>query len=234
MLGGDVPKMSINQGNDHMSDQKKIADLYQIADELRGLASAGLRWAENGYDKERYEHILKASARLVATLETGSFDEIYTQYTDNLSHVSPINCVETAVFRQEKILLIQRQDDRLWALPGGLCEIGETLAHAAERELQEEAGMLGQVSRLMGVYDSRLWPGRTRMQLYIAQFLAQTKDVPVIQAKEIDGLSPLSEILDVDFFDEDHLPELSPGHQLRIPMAFKLFRSEIPAPFFDR
>jgi hypothetical protein len=30
------------------------------------------------------------------------------------------------------------------------------------------------------------------------------------------------------------LPELHIGHDLRIPMAFKLFRGEIQAPFFDR
>ncbi|MBE0697661.1 MAG: NUDIX hydrolase N-terminal domain-containing protein, partial [Anaerolineaceae bacterium] len=52
-------------------------DLYQIADELRSIASIGLRYTEQGYDKERYEQVLKASARLVAALEHASFEEIY-------------------------------------------------------------------------------------------------------------------------------------------------------------
>ena len=44
--------------------------VYQIADELRAAANLGLRFAENPYDKERYGHVLAASARLVAALET--------------------------------------------------------------------------------------------------------------------------------------------------------------------
>ena len=44
-------------------------DFYQIADELRAIASGGIRYTDHGYDRERYEQILKASARLVAAVE---------------------------------------------------------------------------------------------------------------------------------------------------------------------
>ncbi len=46
--------------------------------------------------------------------------------------------------------------------------------------------------------------------------------------------SPFSETLGVGFFAKDHLPELSVGHDLRVPFAFKLLRGEVPLPFFDR
>ena len=46
-------------------------ELYQIADELRAIANLGLNFCENGYDRERYEHILQASARLLAAVEGG-------------------------------------------------------------------------------------------------------------------------------------------------------------------
>jgi hypothetical protein len=77
-------------------------ELYLLADELRAIANAGLYWTKNGYDKERYEEVLKASARLVAVIENGSEDEIYRQYADNLAHLSPILAVEAAVFRDGK------------------------------------------------------------------------------------------------------------------------------------
>ena len=209
-------------------------DLYPIADELRAIASAGLRYTDNGYDRERYEQVLKLSAHLVSTIEKSPFEEVYTKYTDNLAHLSPVLCVEAAVFRDDKILLIQRRDDQLWALPGGLAEVGETFGQAAERELWEEAGVRAKVVQLLGIYDSRLWPAKTRMQLCIAQFLLHTGDIPAIHPIMEDSSSPLSETLDAGFFDEHHLPELHIGHDLRIPMAFKLFRGEIQAPFFDR
>ena len=40
-----------------------------------------------------------------------------------------------------RLLLIQRSDDRTWALPGGTMELGETLRECAIREVREEAGL---------------------------------------------------------------------------------------------
>jgi 8-oxo-dGTP pyrophosphatase MutT (NUDIX family) len=214
-----------------MSEQD---NLYQIADELRAIASTGLHYSDSGYDKERYEHVLRVSARLVAGLESTSAEAIYTQYSGNLAHISPVLCVETVVFREGKILLIQRSDDYLWAMPGGLAEVGETFAQAAERELWEEAGMRGKADRLLGLFDSRLWKSRSRMHLCIVMFLLTTADIPVLHASDADGVSPFSEALDVGFFAEDELPGLSAGHDLRVPMVFQLMRGVVSAPFFDR
>jgi 8-oxo-dGTP pyrophosphatase MutT (NUDIX family) len=221
--------------NQTASSMQKV--MYQIADELRAIAALGLRYSESGYDHERYEQILKLSARLVSAIENGSdgaLEEIYSQYTDNLAHVSPLPTVEAAVFRSGKILLIQRSDDQLWAMPGGLVEVGETLVQAVERELWEEAGVRGKAVQLLGIYDSRFWPVRSRMQLYINQFLLETEDIPTLHPGVEGAVSPLAEALDVGFFEEDHLPSLHIGHNLRVPMAFKLMRGEVRAPFLDR
>jgi 8-oxo-dGTP pyrophosphatase MutT (NUDIX family) len=208
-------------------------ELYQIADELRAIASLGIRYTESGYDRERYEHILKASARILSTLENVPFDDIYTQYTGNLAHLSAILCVEAAVFRGDKILLIQRRDDQTWAMPGGLAEVGESLSQAVERELWEEAGVRGDAIRLLGIFDSRIWRSNSRLQLCLASFLVQSEDIPALHDGNDGSLSSLSETLDLGFFDEHHLPPMHPGHDLRVPMVFKLWRGEIPAPYFD-
>ena len=71
----------------HMTFQDSA---YQIADELRSIASEGLRFAANDYDRERYRRILSNSARLVAALERRSPDEVEEEYEGNLSHVSPV------------------------------------------------------------------------------------------------------------------------------------------------
>ena len=208
-------------------------ELYLIADELRAIANAGLHWGENGYDKERYERVLKASARLVAALENGSTDDIHAQYTGDLSHISPVLCVEAALFRDNKILLIQRSDDRTWAMPGGLLEVGESPAQGAERELWEEAGLRGKAVRLLALYDSRFWPARTRIQLCMAQFLMQADGDPCLHIGLDEARSSLAEALDVGFFAEDRLPEMHVGHVRRVPMAFRLSRQEAGASFFD-
>ena len=38
---------------------------------------------------------------------------------------------------------------------------------------------------------------------------------------------------DVGFFAEDELPDLAPGRQVTVPMLFRLFRGEVPVPYFD-
>ena len=200
------------------------AEMYETAGELRGVASTGLRFAENSYDRERYDHALSLSARLVAALEGRSPDEVREQYEDNLAHISPLLGAESAVFRDGSILLIKREDDGLWAMPGGPTEVGETWAESAERELLEEANLTGGATRLLAVFDSRLSGSRTKSHMYQALFLVDSNDGEP---------APGPETTDVGFFQERYLPGLSPGHEYRIPLAFKLNRGELSIPYFD-
>lgn len=94
--------------------------MYLIADELRTIANLGLRLTENQFDHGRYERVLAASARLVAALDKRSPDELLEQFRGDLTHVSPFIAANAAVFRDGQILLIRREDNGLWALPGGL------------------------------------------------------------------------------------------------------------------
>ena len=200
-------------------------DIYRIADELRGVASLGLHYAENPYDKERYEQVLRGSARLVAALEHRPAEEVLEQYEDNLSHMSRLIGAEAAVFRDGRILLIRREDDGRWAMPGGAAEVGETLAESAERELREEAGVAGHAAQLLGIFDSRLWGSLIKSQVYNSVFLVD--DAP--------SSAPVAgpETTDVGFFAEDELPDLSPGHHRRVPITFRLALGELPVPYFD-
>ena len=102
--------------------------------------------------------------------------------------------------------------------------MGETPAEAARRELWEETGICGRVTRLLGIWDSRLSHSRTKAQMYHVVFLVDPNS----------GLPrPSPEAVEVAFFAEDGLPHLSPGHHIRAPLVFKLSRGEVPAPYFD-
>lgn len=201
-----------------------IDSLYQIADELRGIANLGLHFAQDEYDLERYQKVLKISASIVAALEERPPAEVLGAYEENLMHVSPLIGAGAVVYNDHKILLIKRHDDGLWAIPGGLVEIGETAAEAAQRELLEEVGIKAKIKRLLGVFDSRIWKSKTRMQLFHFVFQAEA-DNPTPQTS--------SEALEVGYFSEGELPPLSPGHDLRIPYFFRQLRGEMQIPYFD-
>ena len=139
-------------------------------------------------------------------------------------HVSPLLGADAAVFRGDSLLLIRREDNGLWAMPGGLVDVGETWAEASVRELHEEAGVEGKAVRLLGVYDSRIWGTRAKFHLYQATFQVEPGNGEPIAGPET---------TDVGFFPEDSLPDLSVGHQLRVPLVFKQLRGEAPIPHFD-
>ena len=170
--------------------------------------------------------MLSLSARLVAAIEQRSPDEVMEEYKQNLAHVTPFVAADAAVFRGGRILLIKREDNGLWAMPGGATEVGETWAQSAERELREETGVVGTAKKLLGMFDSRIWGSRSKYHFYAGVWLVEAPD----DQDPIAG----SETTDVGYFAEHDLPaDLSPGHSRRIPMAFKLARGDLPAPYFD-
>jgi ADP-ribose pyrophosphatase YjhB (NUDIX family) len=60
----------------------------------------------------------------------------------------------TAAVRNDRgeLLLIERTDNGLWALPGGAQDIGESVVQAAQREVQEETGLAVEITGLSGIY----------------------------------------------------------------------------------
>ena len=122
------------------------------------------------------------------------------------------------------MLLIKRHDTKLWATPGGASDVGEMLAEGAVREAREEIGCEVRVTRLLAVFDSRLWHSKVKAQLYHVMF----------EAEIVSGTPMMSsEALEIDYFAENELPPLHYGHRHWIPLVFKLVRGEVAPPYFD-
>ena len=204
-------------------------ELQDIADELRAIGQTGLFYArreDDEYDIARYERVLALTARLFALTDTRSAEEILAIYNGDIGVQSPKVAAFGAVFDgQGRVLLMQRADNRLWALPGGMVEVGETAAQAAEREIWEETGVRVRAERLIGIYDNRAYGGRAPFQLYNVGFLcAHVSGAP----------HPTTEALDVGYFSEDELPPLTRGHRNRLPQMFAWQRGERTEPHFER
>src|SRR4051794_40622122 len=51
-----------------------------------------------------------------------------------------------------RILLHRRRDNEMWALPGGVMELGESLGGCAVREVREETGLEVEPIGIVGIY----------------------------------------------------------------------------------
>lgn len=199
------------------------------ADQLRTIANEGLHWdRENPYSVRRFERVRRIAAEIFGTQGSCDIATIERTFAADPWHLAPYPCGDAAIFNaQGEILLIQRKDDQLWAMPGGSFEVGETPAEAACREAWEETGLVVEPLRLAGVYDSRLCGSRTVAHLYQFVFLCRPRD-PDAQP------SSSNETLDARWYAEQALPVLSPGHAVRIADAFHCWRAEHWEAVFDR
>lgn len=136
--------------------------------------------------------------------------------------------VSAMVWRAGELLLMRRADNGLWGLPGGFVEIGESVAAAAKREVEEETGWQIAVGRLIGVYSDpgtnvvdyglrdrgfaeAAGPGDAERRVQIVNLCFEAEAVRPGEATTPD------ETLDMGFFAVDALPEaFVPIHRIRV------------------
>ena len=202
--------------------------LRDWSDELRSIADEGLLFdPDHPYHPPRYKRVRRLAAEMFAAQSGEDDDSVEAFFTTNHMHITPYVGADAAIFDDDgRILLIQRRDTSLWAMPGGAIEVGETPAEAASRETHEETGLVVEPLALLGVYDSRRCGTLAPVHLYHIVFACGLKDGATPQVSV--------ETLAVDWFAEDALPPLHAGHQIRVPDAFAWHHGELQDAFFDR
>ena len=200
------------------------------ADQLRDIAAQGLFFSDSRYDIDRYRTVQSLAMAMLAAATGEPVEELEPLRATVFSHVTPFSVGDAAVIDDAgRILLIQRADNRQWAMPGGALEVGETPAQGVVREALEETGVACQPVALAGVFDSRLCGTLSRHHLYQFVFLCRP-----VAGQPPGPASHAHEVLDARWFAEDALPaDIDPGHITRIPVAFQVWHQQAPA-FFDR
>jgi ADP-ribose pyrophosphatase YjhB (NUDIX family) len=203
------------------------ARLAQLAEELRSLSNNGLQFTDDPYQIERFHKMLRIAAELLSLAAIQPAPAIERAFFADIDLRTPLAVVDTAVFdAAERLLLIRRADNGLWALPGGACDVGESPAAAGAREVWEETGYTVAVTHLLGIYDGNRLPQRTSRHLYHLLFAGTVTG---------GAATPSHETPEVAWLAKDDLPwdRLSPGHAPRIRHALTWRADPQTHPYFD-
>lgn len=111
------------------------------------------------------------------------------------------------IYKDNKILLQQRKDNKCWGYHGGHVELGEYVEDTARRELYEETGLKANSLELFGVFSGpelhHIYPDGNEVYIIDTVYLCNDFSGTLNYQKE--------ECLDLQWFDFDNIPEtLSP------------------------
>ena len=121
---------------------------------IQSIAQAGLQYGKDKYDKERYEELRKISAEMISAKTDIPIDQVYHIFCNETGYQTPKVDTRAAVFVDGKILLVH-ENNGTWALPGGWCDVDQSIASNTVKEVKEETGLNVFVEKLIAVQDWR-------------------------------------------------------------------------------
>ena len=128
--------------------------LVNLAIELQSIAQAGLTYGKDVYDKERYERIRDISAEMMANISDMPIEKIKGLFCNEVGYQTPKIDTRAAIFKDGKILLVHERNGT-WSLPGGWCDVDQSIATNTVKEVKEEAGLDVVAKQLIAVQDWR-------------------------------------------------------------------------------
>lgn len=120
--------------------------------ELQSIAQAGLHYGRDRFDLERYQRVRDIAAEMLAEGIGIPPEKVRDLFCCESGYQTPKLDTRAAIFQGEKILLV-RELDGLWSLPGGWVDAGLSVAESAVKEVLEEAGLTVRAERIIAVQD---------------------------------------------------------------------------------
>ncbi len=106
--------------------------------------------------------------------------------------IAPLVGVGAVIVDRGRVVLVRRANEPLrgrWSLPGGLVEVGESLAQAVAREVCEETGLVVEPIELIELLDRIHREGdRVRYHYVIADYLCRVTGGELKAASDADAV----------------------------------------------
>lgn len=175
------------------------------AKRLQSIASTGLNFCTDDYDRERYCEVADIANAMLAELANVPLERIRGLVSDFAQdYATPKIDVRGAVLDADRVLLVREASDGLWTLPGGYADVGLSASENVVKEIAEEAALRVRASALYAVCHKAKHDYTPDVRdFYKLFFLCERLDTSAPQ--------PGLETTDADFFKPEALPPLARG-----------------------
>ena len=169
---------------------------------LQSLAQSGLAYSKDVFDTQRFEEIRQIAAEMLVSPSGLPLEKVEELFCNESGYQTPKIDTRAAIFKDGRILLVQESDGR-WALPGGWCDVDQSVMDNTIKEVKEEAGLDVSAEKVIAILDkAKNNPARSAHRV--------TKIF--ILCKSLGGaFVPNAETVASDYFSLDELPVLSEG-----------------------
>ena len=204
-------------------------DWLRWAQRVQALAQTGLTYAEDPYDRERYEILREISVEMASAGLAEDPEKVRAVFASEAGYPTPKVDVRAVVFRGDELLLVRERRTKGWTFPGGWADVGDTPSVAAERETLEESGYEVHAEKVLAFLDKSRHEHPPSLDY----------TYKVLIGCRLDGGEPRTshEVDDVGFFAEDtigglglDLDRTTPG---QVALAFAHHRDPSLPTAFD-
>jgi ADP-ribose pyrophosphatase YjhB (NUDIX family) len=184
------------------------SSLLSLITQLRSVADTGLLYAKNEYDIERYTELRHISTQMLDQVSGYGEENISIHFPQAIDYpTAKVDIRGILLSPDNKILLARESADGKWSLPGGWGDIGYSPKEVIVKEFQEETGLDVVPERLLAVFDKKMHL-HPPQPFYVYKMVFHCRALSSTLNKGFD-------VLDVQYFDIDQLPELSEDRILK-------------------
>lgn len=165
---------------------------------IQSIAQAGLQYGKDPYDKERYEELRKIAVEMIAAKTDIPMNKVYDLFANETGYQTPKVDTRGVIFIDGKILLVH-ENNNTWSLPGGWCDVDQSVASNTEKEVKEETGYNVTAKKIIAIQDWR--------KHNVTNYAYGVVKVFVLCQYESGEFEDNIETTEIQFFDKHELPD---------------------------
>lgn len=193
---------------------------------LQSIAQAGLFYANDVFDTERYEQIREISAEMLAYKTGIPIDKVKDLFCNEIGYQTPKLDTRAAIFKDDKILLVKEKNGT-WSLPGGWVDVTVSAKENVIKEVKEEAGLDVTADLVIAVQD--------REKHNLPVYAYKVCKIFVLCTVIGGSFEQNTETVESRYFSMDELPVLAEekNNEEQVRMCFEAYHADNWKTLFD-